>query len=151
MTESILEDRRLFGELMEILKNGRDADKGVCADVMKHVTKADPAAALPFLDAIIGHVNHELPRVKWGVPESIGNMAETFPDQVKKAVPALLKNTADASTVVRWCAAFALSEIAVYNPKARKNLIPEIKKILKTEKNNGVGNVYLKAMKRIGE
>jgi hypothetical protein len=85
------------------------------------------------------------------VPESIGNLAQKFPKEVEKAVPKLLVNTKDESTVVRWCAAFALSEIIKNNPGVREELVPKIEGIIKNEKNNGVKNVYLKALKTINK
>jgi hypothetical protein len=89
--------------------------------------------------------------VKWGVPEAIGNIAMSFPNEVEKAVPNLLVNTNDESTVVRWCAAFALTEIAKNNPKARQELRSRIEEITRNEKNNGVKNVYLKALKSMNK
>jgi hypothetical protein len=71
---------------------------------------------------------------------------------MEKAIPFLLKNTSDDAantTVIKWCAAFALAEIARYNKKARKHLVPVFEKIIKQERNNGVRNVYVKAMKAI--
>ena len=50
------------------------------------------------------------------------------------------------TTVIRWCAAYGLSEIAKHNTKIRKELIPKIKEIVEKEKNNGVKNVCLKAI-----
>jgi hypothetical protein len=146
--ELILNNNNLFKELMEILETGTDVEKGFCADIMKHVTLIKPEIALPHIDKIIGFVNYKAPRVKWGVPESIGNIAKSYSEKVEKAVPYLLKNTIenkDNSTVIRWCSAYALSEIA----KASKNkeLIKKIEGISKSEKNNGVKNVYLKAFK----
>ena len=85
------------------------------------------------------------------MPESIGNLAQKFPKEVEKAVPKLLVNTKDESTVVRWCAAFALSEIAKNSLRAREELVPKIEGIIKSEKNNGVKNVYLKALKTISK
>lgn len=148
--ENILQDPSLFDELMEILKTGTDVEKGTCADIMKHVTAQKPEIAEPFIDAIISYINYKAPRVKWGVPESIGNIAKMSPRKVEKAIPYLLKNTIenkDNSTVIRWCAAYALSEIA----KASKNrdLIKKIKDISGKETNNGVRNVYLKALDQI--
>ena len=70
------------------------------------------------------------------------------------AVPFLLKNTiidAVNTTVIRWCAAFALSKIAQHNITVQAELIPKMEKIIKMEKNNGVRNVYLKALKNIGK
>jgi len=85
---------------------------------------------------------------------SIFGLNESFvaPEKVAKAIPNLLKNTTDDkinTTVIKWCAAFGLAEIAKHNPKTRKQLLPIFEKIIKSEKNNGVKNVYVKALKAI--
>ena len=149
LVENIIKNEDLFGELIEILKKGTDVEKGTCADVMKHVTKDKPEIAAPYINEMIDYINYKASRVKWGIPESIGNMAQKFSQEVEKAVPKLLINTKEESTVVRWCAAFALTEIAKYNPKLQKELISQFNKILRKETNNGVRNVYLKALKII--
>ncbi len=54
------------------------------------------------------------------LPESIGNIAKKHPEKVEKAIPYLFKNTVeneDNSTVIRWCSAYALSEIAKASKK----------------------------------
>ena len=136
-------------EFMEYFKSASDVEKGTCADAMKHISKDKPEILVPYIDELIGYINYETPRVKWGVPEAIGNLAQRYPEEVEKAIPKLLINTKDTGTVIRWCAAYALSEIAKYNTKAQKELIPKIKGILEKEENNGVKNVYLKALKVI--
>lgn len=80
----------------------------------------------------------------------IGNLAQKFPEKAVQAVPKLLDNTKDKGTVVRWSAAFALTEIAKYNSKKQKELIAKLQNIIKTEQNNGVKNVYLKTLKTLG-
>jgi len=151
LTESIRKDEKLFSQLIEILKTGSDVEKGTCADVMKHISKDKPEIVVSYIDGIIGYINYRAPRVKWGVSESMGNLSQNFPKEVEKAIPRLLLNTKDESTVVRWCAAFALSEIAKNNPRVRKELVPKIEEIIRNEKNNGVKNVYLKALKIINK
>ena len=139
-------------EFMAFFESAKDTDKGTCADVMKHVSAQKPALLAPYIDTLIEYVNFELPRVKWGVPEAIGNMAKDYPDKVAKAIPNLLKNTTDEkinTTVIKWCAAYALAEIAKYNSKTRKQLVPIFEKIIKKEQNTGVKNVYVKALKVI--
>jgi hypothetical protein len=146
----ILENPKLFDELMNILKTGSDVEKGTCADIMKHVTAEKPEIAEPFIDEIIEYINYKAPRVKWGVPESIGNIAKKNPQKVAKAIPLLLKNSLenkDNSTVIRWCAAYALSEIA--KASSEHGLVEKIKDISEKETNNGVKNVYLKALRQI--
>ena len=148
LTKSILKDKTLFPQLIDVLKNGSDVDKGTCADVMKHVSANKPELFLSYIDVLVGYINYKAPRVKWGVPESFGNIAKKYPKKAEKAVPNLLKNTVENkenTTVVRWCAAYALSEIAISTKN--KDLIKKIDTISKKEKNNGVKNVYFKALK----
>lgn len=148
--EKIINDSSLFKELMVIMETGTDVEKGTCADIMKHVTSEKPEIAEPYLDEIIKYINYKAPRVKWGVPEAIGKMARKYPQKAEKAIPFLLKNTIENkenTTVIRWCAAYALSEIA--KSSGNSGLISEIEAIAEKEKNNGVRNVYLKALKEL--
>jgi hypothetical protein len=151
LTESIEKDEKLFAQLIEILKFGSDVDRGTAADVMKHVSKNKPEMVAPYIGDLVDCINYKAPRVKWGVPETIGNLAQKYPTEVEKAIPRLLVNTKDKSTVVRWCAAFALTEIAKSNPAIRKELGSKIEEIVQNEKNNGVKNVYLKALRSMNK
>jgi len=136
-------------EFIAFFESASDMDKGTCADTMKHVSAKDPEIFAPYVDILVKYINYKAPRVKWGVPETIGHLAQKYPEQVAKAIPDLLKNTAENkinTTVIRWCAAYALAEIAKYNPQARAKLLPIFMGMIKNEKNNGVKNVYLKAL-----
>ncbi|PIR08168.1 hypothetical protein COV53_04350, partial [Candidatus Gottesmanbacteria bacterium CG11_big_fil_rev_8_21_14_0_20_37_11] len=81
----------------------------------------------------------------------IANVSQRYPERAAKAVDKLMLNTKDKGTVVRWSAALALGEIAKYNLNIRTKLIPKIEAILEKEQNNGVKNVYLKALKAINK
>jgi hypothetical protein len=152
LVEAVVSGKIPVKEFMAFFESAKDTDKGTCADVLKHISAQKPALLAPYIDKLIEYINFELPRVKWGVPEAIGNMAKDYPDKVTKAIPNLLVNTTDDkinTTVIKWCAAFALSEIAKHNLKTRKQLLPIFEKIIKKEKNNGIKNVYVKALKVI--
>lgn len=139
-------------ELIEFFLSASDVDKGACADVMKHVSERQSELLAPYIDLLLDYINYRAPRVKWGIQETIGNCAKKYPEKVVDAVPYLLQNTVENkvnTTVVRWCAAYGLSEIAKHNPKAQRELIPKMEEIVRKEKNNGVRNVYLKALKYI--
>jgi HEAT repeat protein len=151
---AILSNEIALADFFSFFKTGKDSDKGACADALKHISASNPALLAPYLDVLIEYINHPLPRVKWGVPEAIGNLAKDFPGEVEKAIPGLLKNTTgdeENSTVIRWCAAYSLGEIARYNPAARKKLIPVFEDLINQEQNTGVKNVYIKAMKAINK
>ena len=141
----------LFSELMEIFRTGSDIEKGTCTEVMKFISKDKPEIIISYIDELVDNINHKLSRVKWGVPESIGNLARKYPKEVQKAIPNILKNTKDKSTVVRWCAGYAISEIMKYNSELQDELIQKINDIIKKEKNNGVKNLYVKALKHKGK
>jgi hypothetical protein len=147
LVEAVCNGKIKGNEFIEFFKSASNVDKGTCTDVMKHISEQKPEILAPFIDVLIEHISYKTPRVKWGVPESIGNMARKFPTEVEKAIPKLLLNTKDESTVVRWCAAFALSEIAKYNTKKQKELFSIFSEFVKKEKNNGVKNVYVKTLK----
>lgn len=151
ITDEIKNDDKLIGQLIELLKNGTDVEKGTCAEVLKFVSKDKPELVAPYIDVLIDYINYKAQRVKWGVPEAIGNLSQKYPKQVEKAIPNILENTKEKSTVVRWCAAFALTEIAKYNKQSQIKLIPKFKTIVKKEENNGVKNVYMKALKVINK
>ena len=152
LVEAVISGDISTRELMDHFVVAPDIEKGTCADVMKNISAQNPAILAPYIDMLLEYINHPLPRVKWGVPEAIGNMAKMYPEETAKAVPYLLQNTTDEkqnTTVIKWCAAFALTEIAKSNTKTRKALLPTFDEITKRETNNGVKNVYLKAMKSI--
>ncbi len=81
--------------------------------------------------------------------EKLVIIAPAFPEDAKKAIPFLMKNVHDTGTVVKWSAAYRLTEIAKHHPKTRKEQIPFFEKVIKKETNNSVKNVYIKAMKSI--
>ena len=147
----IINEKNRIEELIDCFKNGSDVEKGTCAHVMKIVSANDQEIFKPYILDLIKYINYKAPRVKWGIPETIGNLAKKYPKEVSEAIPKLMLNTTDKSTVVRWCAAFALTEIAKYNFEKQKKLISEIKELVKKENNNGVKNVYLKTLKTIQE
>ena len=152
LIEAVVQKKISAKDFITFFETASDTDKGTCADAMKHISEEKPELLVPYIDILVKYINHQLPRVKWGIPEAVGNMAKEYPDNVIKAIPNLLKNTSDDkinTAVIKWCAAYALSEIAKSNPETRKQLLPIFEKIIKIEKNNGVRNVYIKALKVI--
>ena len=139
-------------EFLRFFEDAPDPDKGSCADALKHISEKRPELLRPHVEMMIPFINYRAPRVRWGIQEAIGNLAKRYPDKVATAVPRLLRNTSGNSentTVIRWCAAYALSEIVKHNPDIRKGLLPRIRKIAEKEQNNGVKGVYLRAIRSI--
>ena len=152
------------GDLIAFFETANNTDKGACADAFKHISGRNPELLAPYIDLLIRYINHPLPRVKWGVPETIGILTRFFPRQTARAIPSLFKNTTDNrssidasildavnTTVIRWCAAYALGEIAKFHPASREQLLPIFEQLIQSEQNNGVRKVYVKALKAIQE
>jgi len=144
-------DRRLVADIFKALDAGNDKEKGACLEVLEAVTLEHPDWCADRLPTIIKFIGHQSPRVKWESSRVVANMAPMFPEEAAEAIPMLLTNTGDKGTVVRWSAAFALGEIMKHNEKEKRSLLARIDAILKKETNNGVRNVYLKAMKAVGK
>jgi hypothetical protein len=118
---------------------------------MKFVSKESPELMFSYIDILIEYIDYKATRVKWGYPEAIGNIAHKYPKKVEKAISKLFENYKDKNTVVSWCSAYALSEIAKYNLKMQKTLIDKFDNYIATEKNNGFINVFIKAIKEINK
>ncbi|MCK9400358.1 MAG: hypothetical protein M0Q51_10265 [Bacteroidales bacterium] len=152
LVESLVSKEISMEDFIMFFESASDIDKGTCADVMKHVSDQKPELLKPYIDILVKYINYKAPRVKWGVPEAIGNLAKDDAEKTATAIPYLLKNTTDDkinTAVIKWCAAFALTEIAKHYPGSRKQLMPIFEKIIREEKNDGVKNVYVKAIKII--
>ena len=79
-------------------------------------------------------------------------MPKSYQDEVVQAIPYLLQNTNPNkidTAVIRRCTPSGLSEIAKHSTKAQKDLTQKIREIVNKENNNGIRNVYLKALKEI--
>jgi len=151
LSEEAKKDEKVVAQLAERMKAGKVAEKGICVEALEFATTGAPDIVGPILETIVELIAHEAPKVKWEASRVVANVASTFPKEVEKAIPHLLENTKHKGTFVRWSAALALGEIAKSSKSSRKALVPKMKDLAKKEKNGGVRNVYLKALKKLGE
>jgi len=149
LAKEFAEDVKLLGGLGEDIDLCTDVEKGIVMEALEYATDVDPDVAEPVLDVVFDCLSCEAPKVKWEAARVVGNIAHRFPEKASRSVPKLLKNANHKGTVVRWSAAYALGEIIKHDEKARRRLLPEIEKILRREKNDGVKNAYKKALKSI--
>ena len=79
----------------------------------------------------------------------VGNMAADYPEELETAVSALLKNTVDSGTVVRWGSAYALARIIMLEHYRNSGLVQTVRDIYEAEEESGVKNQYNKALRKI--
>jgi hypothetical protein len=147
----LLDDKITIAEWIETTRSQKGSSKATLIEAIETATKTKPviidAKAFEFVSECLAE---KLPRVQWESARVIGNTAHLFPKQLKKAVPKLLDNSESESTVVRWSAAFALSQIIQCNTSLNQELIPAVESILKRENDNAVKKIYLQALKKAG-
>jgi len=138
-------------EIADYCQGATDADKGICLAAVNHITKDDPTFIRNHMDFIISQIDNKSAQVKLEASEIIASAAKAFPDQVAKAIPGLMTISKDESSIVRWGAAYGLTEIAKNNPKTQKELVRFFKAEAKKEKMSSVRNLYLEALTALGK
>lgn len=151
LANKLKSDKNSIKQAIDYYQKATVTEKGIIIEAIEYVTIKNPKSASSCLDFVIEKINDKAPKVKWEADRIIANVAKEFPDKVEAVIPKLFENTKDEGTVVRWSAAFALGEIAKSNPKTQKQLTPFFTEVVKKEKNKGVKNVYLKALKALGK
>lgn len=152
LAQNLKSDPKAMEDLLDFWNSAKDAEKGTLLSAVTLIVSQNPEFIGDHLDFVIAQIGHKAPRVKWESAEIVGHTSKIFPEKVMTAIPALLANTSFDGTVVRWSAAFALSEIVKNVPASRDQLLPEIEKILERETNNGVRSLFLKgALKTIAK
>lgn len=149
LSEEIKKDKAFVREIIAYFPSASSGDQGHLIESLEYASQDHPELIAPHLDFVLKHLEDKAPRVKWECARIIANLSGKFSDQTQRAVPILLKNTHDKGTVVRWSTAFALGEIAKNHPAVAETLLPQMKALAEEEVNNGVKNVYLKALKAI--
>ncbi|MEO0082772.1 MAG: HEAT repeat domain-containing protein [candidate division WOR-3 bacterium] len=149
LANEIKKNKKFVNKIIEYFESASAGDQGHLIESLEYASQEKPEFIEPRLDFVIRHLKNKAPRVKWECARIIANLSGKFPDKTEKAIPNLLQNATDKGTVVRWSVALALTEIAKQNLRTRKQLLPIFEKMLKSEKNNGVKNIYLKTLKTI--
>lgn len=139
-------------ELVAFAEKSKDSEKATCIEALEYATKQDSNVADEnVLNFVTKTLTDKAPRVKWESARVIANIAHLFPTKLNKSIANLLINTEHEGTVVRWAAAFALSEIVKLKTKSNKDLIPKIETILKHTTDNAIKKIYEKALKQVAK
>jgi hypothetical protein len=128
--------------------------KNICADVLVAVSSKQPELFEDYINILFNYIAYDSPKVRWGVQETIGNLAMVYPTKVEPAVPLILKNTKKSkmnTTLVRCSAAYALTEILKDDENIQQELLQEIHEIIASEENEDIVNVYLNGLKLIND
>ncbi|MEZ4804737.1 MAG: hypothetical protein R2852_04435 [Bacteroidia bacterium] len=146
----LLEGTLPIDELLAFCENQTKPIKATCIEAIEYATKREAKIAdETVLTFVTEALKEDEARIKWESAKVIGNTASLFPNELTNAVDGLLINAKSDGTVVRWASAFALGEILKLKLAYNSKLIPQIEKLCASEKDNGVKNKYLGALKKI--
>lgn len=144
----LLEESISVADVMKLAKVSRDSEKGTCIEAIEFATRArSELASLDCLRFVTEALFERAPRVKWESAKVIGNIAHLYPGKLDRAVANLLTNSESNGTVVRWSAAFALSQIVKLRTKRNRDLVPAVAAIVRREKDNAIRKIYLAVLK----
>jgi HEAT repeat protein len=144
----ILDGKISVTELAAFAGTAKDTLRAICIEALEFATKQNPTIidedCFRFMTQSL---TAKAPRIKWESAKVIGNTAHLFPEELEEAIKNLLDNSQHEGTVVRWSAAFALSEIAKLKTAHNKALLPEMESIIEKEAKNSIKKIYNGALK----
>jgi len=138
-----------ISDLIKFANTAKDPVKATCIESLEFATKLNTGIINEQeLKWVIGCLADKAPRIKWESAKVTGNVIHLFPTQISSAVKKLLDNSESEGTVVRWSAAFALSQILKLKTDINKDLIPAIETIITNEEKNSIRKIYLDGLKK---
>lgn len=146
----LLENPGIVDTLVEHAQPADNAIKMICLEALHLATKTKPAiateACFKFITCTLAEKS---PPLKWKSAKVVANTAHLHADILDETIKNLVSNSTSSGIMVRWCAAYALVEIAKLNSVHNENLIPEIKAINHREKNSNVKRIYDRALQQL--
>lgn len=150
LSKWLIEKSLPIDELLAFAEKQKESVKATCIEAMEYATQQHPEiadeSALVFVTQML---TAKAPRVKWESAKVIGNIAHLFSDKLEAPIANLLVNTEHEGTVVRWSAAFALSQILKLETSNNKGLISAIVAICEKGEKKSIQKIYLDALKKL--
>ncbi len=147
ISHSLLNGELLIDDLLNFAKLAKETIKATCIESIEFATKANPNMANEnCMIFVLQALSEKAPRIKWESAKVIGNISFLYPQYLTPAIENLLLNTNHDGTVVRWSAAYAISEIYKLKSAHNKKLLPIINKMIEIEPKESIKKIYKKAL-----
>ena len=135
--------------LVERFRSASGSDQGTIMAALENISRKRPDLVAIHAGFVVDHLEDSLPRVRWEASRVVGNLAGPNTPVLRSAVPALLRNARHEGTVVRWSAAFALTQLALGDTVLGRELLPQLTELAHREAGGGIRKMYEKALKRL--
>jgi len=150
LSKWLVEKSLPIDELIVFAEKQKDPIKATCIEAIEYATQKHPEIADENTFVFVTHtLTAKAPRIKWESAKVIGNIAHLFSEKLETPISNLLANTTDEGTVVRWSAAFALSQIIKLETVHNTKLLPAVTLICEKEEKKSIQKIYLDAFKKL--
>ena len=122
------------------------SDRATVLEALEGATRKRPGLIDgPLFTVLVKCLGGPAPRVRWEAARAVANVAAEHPRLLGSAVAPLLANTKHEGKVVRWGAAQAV--VALVRAGCDEgNLIAKVRKLAKSESDDGTRKVYQKLL-----
>ncbi|MCI6990530.1 MAG: HEAT repeat domain-containing protein [Clostridiales bacterium] len=149
LAEAIINREFNFSMILEACESLPEKSRSLLLEAVEEVSRFKAfALEADYLDLAEKYILSSDHSCKREASRIVGNLANKFPTKLDKAIPALLQNTKNDGTVIRWASAYALSRIIVIPQYAKSPLFEQLSDLCAKENESGVKNQYIKALKK---
>lgn len=152
LCQFLIDKKLSITELIEFAEPAKDPIKATCIEALEFITQKQPELLDKTAFAFVTNaLTAKAPRIKWECAKVIGNTAHIHSLYLDEAIKLLLLNTKHEGTVVRWSAAFALTQILKLKTHHNTYLLNELTQICELEEKDSIKKIYLKGFKELGK
>ena len=149
LVEAIINREFNFSIISEACKSLHEKNISLLLEAIEEVSRSKEfELEADYLDLAEKYILSSDNSCKREASRIVGNLANKFPTKLDNAITALLQNTKNDGTVIRWSSAYALSLIIIIPQYAESPLFEQISDLCIKENESGVKNQYIKALKK---
>lgn len=149
LAEAIINREFNFSIILGACESLPEKNISLLLEAIEEVSRSKEfALEADYLDLAEKYISSSDNSCKREASRIVGNLADKFPTKLDNAITALLQNTENEGTVIRWASAYALSRIVIIPQYAKSPLFEQISDLCEKENDSGVKNQYIKALKK---
>lgn len=143
LADMLLSGELDISELMSLATSANHSQKATCIEAMEYCSKTTPSVVSETcFNFLVKALGDEAPAIKREAARVVGNTAAVYETKLAAAVSGLLLNARHERTVVRWAAAFALTEISKLKIRKSPLSLSVLKELRDFETDNAIRKKY---------
>ena len=149
IANAVLDGDLSIKDIIDLTSSFKDPAKATCMEAFEYATNKNPEVAnIELFGFAENNLSSKAPRLKWESAKVIGNIAHLYSDSLETAIPSLLENAKDDGTVVRWSAAYALTQIFLLPKYSNDEFRCILQDICESEEKASIKKIYVKVLKK---